>query len=62
MSYLPFVAIARDRGCHVACALIGTHYNTLLALRRVATGCIAATRSAVAPRYTPSRGKIVPRK
>ena len=22
------VAIARDRGCHVACALIGTNYNT----------------------------------
>ena len=30
--------------------------------QRVATGCIAATRSAVAPRYTPGIGKIVPRK
>ena len=30
--------------------------------QRVASGCIAATRSAVAPRrYTPGIGKIVPR-
>ena len=29
--------------------------------QRVVTGCIAATRSAVAPRYTPGIEKIVPR-
>ena len=31
-----------------------------VALQRVATGVATPTRSAVAPRYTPGRGKIVP--
>ena len=48
----PLVAIARstERGCHVACALIGTNCATWLALRRVAAGVAMATRSAVASR------------
>ena len=32
-----------------------------VALQRVATGVATPTRSAVAPRYTPGIGKIVPR-
>ena len=67
---VPSAAIARstERGCHVACALIGTNCTTWLALRRVAAGVATATGSAVAPRKIPSinyalgRGKIVPRK
>ena len=36
-------------------------HKDYMTTQRVATGCIAAARSAVAPRYTPGRGKIVPR-
>ena len=48
----PLVAIARstERGCHGACALIGTNCAAWLALPRVAAGVATATRSAVAPR------------
>ena len=49
MSCLPFgrhCSRSAERGCHVACALIGT--NCATASRN--WGCNVATRSAVAPR------------
>ena len=45
----------------MACALIGTNCNNLASLRRGNWAVATATRSAVAPRYTPGIGKIVPR-
>ena len=39
-----------ERGCRVACALIGDSCGTWLALRWVTGGVAAATRSVVAPR------------
>ena len=39
-----------ERGCHVACALIGIFSEMSLRYGESQSGCIAATRSAVAPR------------
>ena len=39
-----------ERGCHVACALIGILSEMSLRYGESQSGCIAATRGAVAPR------------